>query len=102
MRRIRGLAANGGKLLGLAVAAGSVSACVSTAPVDVPSHSNAYLIDCSGPGQSISTCMEQARKACPDGYELISSTGADKWGSGREGTAALLEDMERGVLIGCQ
>ncbi|GEM_PF-3399451 len=102
MGAMAALRANWGKLLGGAVIAGSLSACVSTAPVDVASHEEAYLIDCSGLGQSVGDCMEQAREVCPDGYQVISTTGADKWGSGREGAASLLEEMDRGVLIGCQ
>lgn len=96
------LGANWGRLLGAVVAAGSLSACVSTAPVDVASHEQGYLIDCSGLGLTVNDCMEKAREACPDGYKVISSTGADQWGSGREGAASLLGEMDRGVLIGCQ
>ena len=88
-------------LAAAASAAALLAACTTTTPVRTSSEGEGQLIDCSGWGQSMEDCMIKANEVCPDGYKVVSSTGADKWGSGREGLESVLTEMDRAVLIEC-
>lgn len=101
----RTLGAAGGRMAGLAGAAGLVLAaglggCASpsSAPMSLADGEQGHLVDCSGFRLAAKDCVEQANELCDGDYEIIASTG--QWHAGA--VEGVLDSVDRGMIIRCR
>lgn len=66
MDKMRGMA------LGMAiVGVATLSGCVTSKPMMMPSGQQGFAIKCPGAARDITDCYEKAATVCPKGYEIV-------------------------------
>jgi hypothetical protein len=83
-----------------------LSACAQATPINIGDGRQAYLIECPGAYNKLSTCVKKANELCPSGYDIAgssqTSTGGGVITANQYYATVTPSGVERSITVVCK